>query len=39
MVLENNLESKISALELTKESFFICKKRAKVLCCVFGKEK
>ena len=37
-VLENNLESKISALELTKESFFICKKCAKLLCCVFGKE-
>ena len=31
-VLENNLKNKLSSLELTKESFFICKKGAKVLC-------
>ena len=28
----------VSALELTKERFLICKKRAKVLCESFGKE-
>ena len=31
-VLENNLENKLPAMELTKKSLFICKKCAKVLC-------
>ena len=38
-VLENNLKNKLSSLELTKESFFICKKGAKVLCQGFEKRK
>ena len=38
-VLEKNLESKLSAMELTKKSFFICKKCAKVLCYGFKKRK
>ena len=38
-VLENNLKNKLSSLELTKESFFICKKRANVLCQGFEKRK
>ena len=38
-VLENNLENKLSAMELTKKSLFICKKCAKVLCQGFEKRK
>ena len=30
-VLENNLENKLSAMELTKKSFFICKKTCLVV--------
>ena len=38
-VLENNLENKLSAMELTKKSFFICRKSAKVLCQGFENRK
>ena len=39
-VLEKkHLKNKLSTLELTKESFFICKTRTKVLCYGFGKRK
>ena len=38
-VLENNLKNKLSSLELTKESFFICRKSAKVLCQGFENRK
>ena len=35
-VLRNQIRKIVSALELTEERFFICKKRTKVLCvCVF----
>ena len=37
-VLRNQIGKIVSALELAKEKFLICKKRAKVLCGSFGKE-
>ena len=37
-VLRNQIGKIVSALELTKERFLICKKRTKVLCESFGKE-
>ena len=37
-VLRNQIGKVVSALELTKERFLICKKRAKVLCVYFRKE-
>ena len=37
-VLRNQIGKIVSTLELTKERFLICKKRAKVLCVCFNKD-